>query len=155
MCQSLPMGLHAFLLQLVLILLNSNINFDVVNVLILNGLTVATSMNDKNEPPTKASNNVVTKRCIIQVEPLVLNDVVITPLQTKRRASHSIPEESNVTPKRSKLNSPGNKELKVSVLSLRQSFHKCTGQDYYNTKNNNNNSTDDINSNFSSMKYNG
>ena len=32
MCQSLPMGLHAFLLQLVLVLLNSNINFDVVNV---------------------------------------------------------------------------------------------------------------------------
>ena len=138
-----------------LILLNSNINFDVVNVSFLNDLTVANSMKGKNEPPAKVSSNMVTKRCIIQVEPLVLNDVVITPLQTKRRASRSIPEESYVTPKRSKLNNPGNKELKVSVLSLRQSFRKCRGQDYYNTNNNNNNSTDDINSNFSSMKYNG
>ncbi|XP_044164037.1 clumping factor A-like isoform X2 [Acropora millepora] len=86
---------------------------------------IANSMKGKNEPPAKVSCNMVTKRCIIQVEPLVLNDVVITPLQTKRRASRSIPEESNVTPKRSKLNSPGNKELKVSVLSLRQSFHMC------------------------------
>ncbi|XP_015769459.1 PREDICTED: RNA polymerase-associated protein LEO1-like isoform X1 [Acropora digitifera] len=86
---------------------------------------IANSMKGKNEPPAKVSSNIVTKRCIIQVEPLVLNDVVITPLQTKRRASCSIPEESNVTPKRSKLNSPGNKELKVSVLSLRQSFHMC------------------------------
>ena len=127
MCQSLPMGLHAFLLQLVLVLLNSNINFDVVNVSFLNGLTVATSMNDKNEPPTKASNNVVTKRCIIQVEPLVLNDVVITPSQTKRRASRSIPEESNVTPKRSKLNSQDNKKAKESVLSPRQRFGKRRG----------------------------
>ena len=98
-----------------------------VNVSILNGLTVATSMNDKNEPPTKASNNVVTKRCIIQVEPLVLNDVVITPSQTKRRASRSIPEESNVTPKRSKLNSQDNKKAKESVLSPRQRFGKRRG----------------------------
>ena len=124
------MNLHPFLLQLVLILLNSNINFDVVNVSFLNGLTVANSMKGKNEPPAKVRSNMVTKRCIIQVEPLVLNDVVITPSQTKRRASRSIPGESNVTPKRSKINSPGNKELKVSVLSLRQSFGKCTGQDY-------------------------
>ncbi|XP_015769411.1 PREDICTED: origin recognition complex subunit 1-like isoform X2 [Acropora digitifera] len=86
---------------------------------------IATSMNDKNEPPTKASNNVVTKRCIIQVEPLVLNDVVSTPSQTKRRASRSIPEESNVTPKRSKLNSQDNKKAKESVLSPRQRFDTC------------------------------
>ena len=95
----------------------------------LNGLTVANSMNDKNEPPTKVSSNVVTKRCIIQVEPLVLNDVVITPSQTKRRASRSIPEESNVTPKRSKLNSQDNKKPKESVLSPRQRFGKCKGSD--------------------------
>ena len=95
----------------------------------LNGLTVANSMNDKNEPPTKVSSNVVTKRCIIQVEPLVLNDVVITPSQTKRRASRSIPEESNVTPKRSKLNSQDNKKTKESVLSPRQRFGKCKGSD--------------------------
>lgn len=86
---------------------------------------IAISMNEKNEPPTKASNNVVTKRCIIQVEPLVLNDVVITPSQTKRRASRSIPEESNVTPKRSKLNSQDNKKAKESVLSPRQRFDTC------------------------------
>ena len=88
----------------------------------LNGLTVANRMNSKNELPAKVSSNMVTKRCIIEVEPLVLNDVVITPSQTKRRASCSIPEESNVTPKRSKVDSQDNKKLKESVLSPRQRF---------------------------------
>ena len=116
----------------------------------LNGLAVANSTKNKNELPAKVSSNMVTKRCIIEVEPLVLNDVVITPSQTRKRASCSIPEESNVAPKRSKVNSQGNKELKLSVLSPRQRFGKYKAQDDSNDNNNNDN-----NNNFSSMKYNG
>ena len=70
----------------------------------------------------------VNNKCIVPVEPLVFNGNCVTPSRGKRRASRSIPDESSVTPKRSKSGSQGGKRTKEPVTSPRQRFGECIAQ---------------------------
>jgi len=76
----------------------------------------------KSKTPAQANNTMLKKKCTVAVEPLVFNGNCVTP--AKRRASRSIPDESCVTPKRSK--GPGcrqsTKKANEPIVSPRQRF---------------------------------
>ena len=92
------------------------------------------SVKRKSKTPAEVNNKTVNNKCIVPVEPLVFNGDCVTPSRGKRRASRSIPDESCVTPKRSKGCSQGAKRTKEPVTSLRQRFGKCITQDITLTK---------------------
>ena len=93
---------------------------------LLNAVVVDdSSVNRKSKTPAKVNNKMVNNKCIVPVEPLVFNSDCVSPSRGKRRASRSIPDESSVTPKRSKSGSQGAKRTKEPVTSPRQRFGKC------------------------------
>lgn len=60
-----------------------------------------------------------TNKCMIPLEPLVFNGNIGTPV--KRRASRSVPDESSITPKKSKGNQSV-KKAKEPIISPRQKY---------------------------------
>lgn len=86
------------------------------------------SAKTKSTPLAKVSNKLPKSKCSVPLEPLVFNGDAVTPSRAKRRASRSIPDDSTVTPKRSKGCGPGSKTAIEPVTSPRQRFGK--GIDY-------------------------
>ncbi|XP_078353146.1 uncharacterized protein LOC144637932 isoform X2 [Oculina patagonica] len=74
----------------------------------------------KRKTKTPAHNKTkVANKCVIPLEPLVFNGNLRT--SVKRRASRSIPDESSVTPKKSKCNQSA-KKAKEPITSPRQRY---------------------------------
>ena len=78
------------------------------------------SVQRKTKTPAHTNNALVKNKCTVPLEPLDFNVDRVTP--AKRRASRSVPDESSVTPKRSKGGSQSTKKAKEPVLSPRQRF---------------------------------
>ena len=74
----------------------------------------------KKNAPASVNNTAVKTKCKVPLEPLVFNSGCVVP--AKRRASRSIPDDSSVTPKRSKGCDVSTKKSKEPIHSPRQRF---------------------------------
>ena len=90
------------------------------------------SIQKKAKTPAQKKTVIITDKCVIPLEPLVFNGNSGTPV--KRRASRSIPDESSVTFKKSRVNLSV-KKTKGPLNSPRQRYginsnlllmHLCT-----------------------------
>lgn len=74
----------------------------------------------KKNAPAGVNNTAVKTKCKVPLEPLVFKGGCVVP--AKRRASRSIPDDSSVTPKRSKGCDVSSKKSKEPIQSPRQRF---------------------------------
>lgn len=84
-------------------------------------IVVADNSTSKTNKKTPRSTKKVTieKKCMVSIEPLIFDRDTGTSL--KRRASRSVPDESAVTPKRTK-GPHGIRKTKEQVMSPRQRY---------------------------------
>lgn len=82
--------------------------------------TVIDHSSTKKNAPASVNNTAVKTKCKVPLEPLVFNSGCVVP--AKRRASRSIPDDSSVTPKRSKGCDVSTKKSKEPIHSPRQRF---------------------------------
>ena len=83
-------------------------------------LAVIDHSSTKKNAPASVNNTAVKTKCKVPLEPLVFNGGCVVP--AKRRASRSIPDDSSVTPKRSKGCDVSTKKSKEPIHSPRQRF---------------------------------
>ena len=83
-------------------------------------LAVIDHSSTKKNAPASVNNTAVKTKCKVPLEPLVFNGGCVVP--AKRRASRSIPDDSGVTPKRSKGCDVSTKKSKEPIHSPRQRF---------------------------------
>lgn len=84
-------------------------------------IVVADNSTSKTNKKTPRSTKKLTieKKCMVSIEPLIFDRDTGTSL--KRRASRSVPDESAVTPKRTK-DSNSTRKTKEQVMSPRQRY---------------------------------
>ena len=76
-------------------------------------------MKTNSKTPKYIKKSTIADKCMVPIEPLVFNGDSSVPV--KRRASRSIPDESGVTPKRSK-GYQSTKKTKEPTMSPRQRY---------------------------------